>query len=165
VPGFTEAVTTSGSFGLAGKRLAFDLTLNGNSIAQQIGFVHGGRYYAYISGMDWNFQDLGPGRIHLAKVIEEIHNRGLARAELLTPASDYKMVWTDDRHHLADMAIALSSAGRIKQTMWDRGLRPLIKSAYYATPASVRRMLAGRTHGANVENTAVINRPTEPASE
>ncbi len=146
VAGFADVLAGGDAWGLAAKQLAFELTLDGRSIAQQIGFRHGGRYYAYISGMDWAHEELGPGRIHLARVLEDAMGSGLEGAELLTPASDYKLVWTDDKRQLADMVLALSLAGRVKQSLWDDGLRPAIKSAYYAMPAPLRRMLTGRSH-------------------
>ena len=146
VAGFAEVLAGGEAWGLGAKQLAFELTLDNRSIAQQIGFRHGGRYYAYISGMDWAHEDLGPGRMHLARVMEDAMGLGLDGAELLTPASDYKLVWTDDRRRLADMVLALSLAGRVKQSLWDEGLRPAFKSAYYAMPAPLRRMLTGRAH-------------------
>lgn len=147
IAGFSEILTGDSRWGLEGKRIAFELQVGGKSIAQQLGYVHGGRYYAFISGMDWAHEELRPGSVHLALVLEEAMKAGVTTAELLTPASDYKMVWTDDVRHLEDMAVAISTSGRIKQVVWDGGLRPAVKAAYYAMPAPFRRALANWAHG------------------
>lgn len=144
VGGFDLLLTSSDRWGLSKKRLAFELTLDDGPAAQQIGYTHAGRYYAYVSGMDWRFEALGPGQIQLACVIEHTMGLGLTGAELLTPASDYKIIWTDDTRMLADMALGLTWSGRLKQKVWDGQLRPAVKWLYYKLPMPVRRRMAGR---------------------
>jgi CelD/BcsL family acetyltransferase involved in cellulose biosynthesis len=146
VAGFGEILLGESRWGLAEKRAALELKLDDASIAQQLGFVHDDRYYAYISGMDWTKEALAPGRIHLALVLEAMHVAGLAGAELLTPASDYKMVWTDSTHRLTDVALPLTARGRVKLALWDDRMRPALKAAYYAMPDQIRRRLAGMAH-------------------
>src|SRR5262249_13595100 len=62
---------------------AFALRHGGNVIAQQWGFVHAGRYYAYISARDPAFDTFSVGRIHLGRVIEACYSDGLAALELM----------------------------------------------------------------------------------
>ena len=54
---------------------------------------------------------------------------------MLTPASDYKMVWTDTVRPLLDMAMPLSARGRMHDRVWERTVRPMIKAVFYALPA------------------------------
>ena len=146
VGGFSDVLLGESRWGLAEMRVGLELRVSGGSIAQQLGFMHGGRYYAYLSGMDWAHKDLRPGAVHLAMVLEATMAAGSTVAELLTPASDYKMIWTDDVHRLSDLALPLSLAGRIKQSVWDERLRPALKATYHATPAPLRRAVNGLAH-------------------
>lgn len=120
-------------------RVGFELLCGGKAIAYQWGFIHQRRYYAYMSATDPSSVLLSPGRLHLAFVVSEAMRLGVEGVEMLTPASDYKMVWTDTARTLRDMALPLSAKGRIHDALWERTVRPLIKSAFYALPVSLRR--------------------------
>lgn len=125
--------------GGAAERIGFELRRDNKPIALQWGFVHRNRYYAYMSAMDMTQEDLSPGRVHLGYVIAAAKAEGFEGAELLTPASDYKLMWTDDVHALTDMTLSLGPLGWLKGALWDAGLRPAIKAIYYALPARLRR--------------------------
>ena len=130
------------------RRIGFELSLAGQPIAQQWGFVHDNRYYAYMSGMALDRIDLSPGRLHLAHVIEAAFAEGFAGLEFLSPASDYKLVWSRDVRDLVDLALPLSGLGRLRHRIWDAGLRPAVKTAYYALPPKFRRRLGASSVGA-----------------
>ena len=146
VAGFADILLGESHWGLAEKRAGLELRLNGASLAQQLGFIHANRYYAYVSGMDWAHEALRPGAVHFGLVLEAAMAAGCSAAEMLTPASDYKMMWTDQVHRLSDLALPLSKAGRVKQTLWDDGLRPALKTVYHAMPAPLRRAVNGLAH-------------------
>lgn len=125
--------------GLDKARVSFELLCDGKAIAQQWGFLHQKRYYAFMSAVDPSAVHLSPGRLHLAFVIAGAMRFGVVGIELLTPASPYKMVWTDHARRLRDMAMPLSVAGRLHDIVWERTVRPLLKAGFYAMPASLRR--------------------------
>jgi CelD/BcsL family acetyltransferase involved in cellulose biosynthesis len=120
-------------------RTGFELVCDGKPIAYQWGFLHLNRYYAYMSATNPEAILLSPGRLHLAFVVSESICRGVDGMELLTPASSYKLVWTDTVRRLVDMAMPLSARGRIHDLLWERSLRPMLKASFYAMPAFIRR--------------------------
>lgn len=133
-------------WGLAAERIGFELTLDGVSIAGQWGFLHRGRYYAYMSAFDPAFEHLSPGKLQLAQAIEGAMALGVVGVEMLTPASDYKLVWSDRTRQLVNATLAWSSGARLRHAIWDGGIRPAMKAAYYALPASVSGFIAGLLH-------------------
>jgi CelD/BcsL family acetyltransferase involved in cellulose biosynthesis len=139
--GYDRLLLGDSADGLVGKRVAFALTCAGKPLAEQIGFLHDNRYYAYLSGMDWDREVFAPGRVHLAFVLEATFNLGLRGAELLSPANDYKLAWTDQVRELVDLSVPLTRRGRLTFACWDRGLRPGFKAAYHALPSLARRIL------------------------
>lgn len=148
VPGNAEIMADCASE-LPRKCIGFELYLNGQSIAQQWGFVHCSRYYAYMSGVSPDAWAHSPGKIHLSKVIEAAMDQlddgePLRFIEFLTPASPYKMVWTDETHELITMAADFTQTGRISRVLWDDTLRPAIKKAFYALPTGLRGKLSHR---------------------
>ncbi len=124
---------------LRAQRIGFEMTLDDQSIAQQWGYIFNDTYYAYMSGVGEDATQFSPGRVHLAKTIQSVIEEGIGRIEMLTPASPYKLTWADEVHELVDMTVDLSALGRTKRLMWDHGIRPMAKSAFYRLPASVRK--------------------------
>jgi CelD/BcsL family acetyltransferase involved in cellulose biosynthesis len=105
-----EAILVGGeSWGLDKMRAGFELQSNGQPIAHQWGFVHQGRYYAYMSATDPSAVLLSPGRLHLAYVIDDAMRHGIRAVEMLTPASDYKMVWTAAGYGFAAIVFGTSA--------------------------------------------------------
>ena len=140
-PAYREIVGGAEAAELDGVRLGFELRSNGTSIAQQIGYVHRGRYYACLSGMDPSKHEFMPGKIHLGLVIEEVLARGLEGIEFLSPASDYKLTWTKTVRELADATVGLSRIGRLRLYSWDAVARPILKRLFYCLPVTLRRLL------------------------
>lgn len=134
-------------WGLDAERIGFELNLDGQPIADQWGFLHRDRYYAYMSAFDPAFEHLSPGKLQLAQVVEEAMTLGIGGIEMLTPASDYKLVWTDGTRELVNATLAWSGGARLRHAIWDGGIRPALKAAYYALPASVSGLIAGLLHG------------------
>jgi CelD/BcsL family acetyltransferase involved in cellulose biosynthesis len=141
-----EILRGGASWGLAAERIGFELTLEGTPIAEQWGFLHCDRYYAYMSAFDPAFEHLSPGKLQLAHVIEEMAALGVAGIEMLTPASDYKRVWSDDTRALVNATLAWSRGARLRHALWDGGVRPALKAAYYALPAGIAGFISGVLH-------------------
>jgi CelD/BcsL family acetyltransferase involved in cellulose biosynthesis len=131
--------------------LAMSLTHNGVPIAEQWGFVHGGRYYAFVASRDFTIGEESPGKLHLKNVIETGFDRGLSTVDLLVPTMAYKLTWASGVTEVQDHAVPVSLKGHARVHLWDRLLRPLAKKAYLAMPQGVRtRLMAvlrpGRGH-------------------
>ncbi len=134
------------SWGMDAARIGFELSCEGRSIARQWGFRHQKRYYAFMSSTDPEFSHLSPGRVHLAFVIEEAMRQGMDALELLTPAANYKMIWTDNVRQLHNLALPLSTKGWVRDRVWDRSLRPAAKACYYALPIAMRWRTSSLDH-------------------
>lgn len=147
-----DVLTGGGAWGLDRQRAGFELICDGRPIAHQWGFVHANRYYAYMSATDPAAVLLSPGRLHLAFVIGDAMRIGVKAVELMTPASDYKMVWTDSVRPLCDMAMSLSGKGRIHDLLWEKTVRPVIKAIFYALPAGIRRRAVANDAGDEVHD-------------
>lgn len=138
-PAYREILQAEGSV----DNIAFELSSNNASIAQQVGYVHGGRYYAFLSGMDLSKSELMPGKVHLGLIIEAVFAKGLKGIELLSPASDYKLTWTTRVRDLADATVSLSALGSLRLYVWEGRLRPALKRAFHSLSPGVRRLLVG----------------------
>lgn len=142
----SEILRGGASWGLDAERIGFELSLDGKPIAEQWGFLHGGCYYAYMSAFDPAFEHLSPGKLQLARVIEEVMALGVESIEMLTPASDYKLVWSDATRELVNATLAWSGGARLRHAVWDGGVRPALKAAYYALPAGIAGFISGFLH-------------------
>ncbi len=141
-PGHAEILTGGQTTGLSAQKVGFELLLDGKPIAHQWGYLHQGRYYAYMSGADLDMFHLSPGRIHLSRVVEAAFELGVDALELLTPASRYKMSWANEERPLVDALLDLDLLGSAKGRIWDRGARPVLKKAFYRLPTAARKRLA-----------------------
>jgi len=136
---FSAAFADAGS---ALRTLAMTLTLDGRPIADQWGFLHNGRYYAYVATWAPQYEEASPGKLHLEQVIHACHERGVSVADFLMPAARYKFTWTNRAVGVADYALPLSLAARMELSLWSGRLRPLLKRTALQLPASLRGRLA-----------------------
>lgn len=125
--------------------LAFQMEAFGAPIASQWGFVHQGRYYAYISARAPGYDAFSPGRIHLGSVIAACKARGLDILELMAPASRYKVMWSDRITGVHDMWIPLTVRGRLTLGILDFVL-PGMHVLARALPKSLKTRLARRVN-------------------
>lgn len=129
------------------RTLAMSLTHGGKPIAEQWGFVHKGRYYAYISTWDTAHEAASPGRMHLGEVIRACYGEGLEVADFLAPAVPYKLSWAPSVIPVRDHLLPLTPLGWIYARLWLGLLRPLFKRLAYAMPANLRGKLVARLFG------------------
>jgi CelD/BcsL family acetyltransferase involved in cellulose biosynthesis len=122
--------------------LAMTLSLDGEPIADQWGFVHQNRYYAYVATWAPEHEEASPGKLHLEQVIRACHERGIGVADFLMPAAPYKFTWTDKAVAVADYALPISLRARLQLSLWTGRLRPLLKRAALRLPADLRGRLA-----------------------
>lgn len=109
-------------------------------ISAQFGFLHEGRYYAYLSALNPAFEAYSAGRLHLGMVIEDCFGRGLRGLELMPPASRYKLEWNGKTRELDTLSLALSLRGFALHLVLDRGL-PALRRVSRLVPEALRRPL------------------------
>lgn len=121
--------------------LAMSLTHKGYPIAEQWGFVHNRRYYAFVASRDFSNSEESPGKLHLGEVIRACADRGLDGADLMVPVMPYKLTWATEVVEVTDHALALTWRGRLITGFWDQLVRPLLKQAVLNSPQWLRAAL------------------------
>lgn len=127
--------------------LAMSLRHNGAAIAEQWGFVHNARYYAFVASRDFANSDESPGRLHLGEVVRTCAEHGLRGADLMVPVMPYKLTWSTEVVSVSDYALPVTKRGLLVLNLWDRTLRPSIKQLVLNMPAGLRGLamkLSGR---------------------
>lgn len=128
--------------------MAMSLRHNGEPIAEQWGFVHRHRYYAFVASRDFGNSDESPGKLHLGEVIKACADRNLFGADLMVPVMPYKLTWATEVVTVRDYALPVTPRGVLLINLWDKTLRPLFKSAVLNMPKGMRNLLmkaAGRS--------------------
>lgn len=128
--------------------MAMSLCHNGEPIAEQWGFVHKQRYYAFVASRDFANSDESPGRMHLGEVIHACADAGLLGADLMVPVMPYKLTWSTEVVSVKDYALPVTPRGLLVLNLWDKTLRPLAKHAVLKMPRGLRSVLmkaAGRS--------------------
>ena len=103
------------------------------------GFIHQGRYYAFMAAKNPEFDDCSPGRLHLEDVIAACSERGVGTVDMLLPAMPYKLTWATTSVGVNGYGLALTTRGRLVIRGWHGLLRPALKSALVALPPVVRK--------------------------
>jgi len=128
--------------------LAMSLHHADRPIAEQWGFVHKGRYYAFVASRDFGNSDESPGKLHLGEVTQACAERGLRGADLMVPVMPYKLTWATDVVTVRDYALPVTPRGMLMLKLWDMTLRPWLKQTVLRMPARLRSTLmkaSGRT--------------------
>jgi len=118
--------------------MAFSLLHGGRPIARQWGFVHAGRYYAFVASRDFSNSDESPGKLHLGEVIRVCAEHGLAGCDLGVPAMPYKLTWATDAVTVHDYALPVTIKGWLLIQLWDVRIRPALKTLLMRMPAGLR---------------------------
>lgn len=128
---------------------AFSLQHQGRPLAEQWGFVHGGRYYAYVASRDFSHSDESPGKLHLSDIIRTCAEQGLKGCDLGVPVMPYKLTFATQTIVVRDYALPITPRGWVMFQAWDVWLRPSLKRLVLALPAGLRSglmRLAGHGH-------------------
>jgi len=67
----------------------------GNAISWHIGFLYKKRFYYYVSSFDQRMATYSPGKLHLAKLIEEAIHDDVEIFDFLTGQESYKLEWAN----------------------------------------------------------------------
>ncbi|MBK1794976.1 GNAT family N-acetyltransferase [Devosia sp. WQ 349] len=116
----------------------FSLVHGQNFLAEQWGFTHGDRYYAYVAARDFSQSDESPGKMHLAEITQACADRGLDACDLGIPTMPYKLTWATQVVGVHDIAIPLTARGKLIVRVWDVWLRPNLKALVLRTPPALR---------------------------
>lgn len=121
--------------------MAMSLRHNDTPIAEQWGFVHKQRYYAFVASRDFGNSEESPGKLHLGEVIEACAERGLVGADLMVPVMPYKLTWSTEVIAVKDYALPVTPRGLLVLNLWDKRLRPWSKQAMLKLPKGLRAVL------------------------
>lgn len=119
------------------------LRAGGQVVAIEIGFLQSRHYYSHIGAFDWDFADHSPGKIQVEMTIRWLIDNGIRSYDWLANATDTKRSWSNVSEPLKSFAVPFSWKGRLYAEAWLPNLKPGIKSAYYALPSSIRRLMTG----------------------
>ncbi len=136
-PAFCKSLAGRHNIGLK----TFSLTHNGRPIAEQWGFVHGGRYYAYVAARDFSQTDESPGKLHLSEIIRTCAEDGLIGCDLGVPVMPYKLTFATHTIPVRDFALPVTPKGWAITQFWDVMLRPTLKAVMLKTPPALRSRL------------------------
>ncbi len=108
-------------------------------ISWEIGFNYQGTHYGYITSHRVGLTDLSPGRLHMDMSQRQSLKQGLKRFDLMVPNDEHKESWSSLKVATADYFHAVSLVGWLFGLAYLRALRPLVRRAYYASPAWLLR--------------------------
>jgi CelD/BcsL family acetyltransferase involved in cellulose biosynthesis len=110
-------------------------------LATQWGFRYAGRYYAYMSGRNPRFEPFSAGRLHLGMVIAACKERGIDVLELMAPAVDYKLTWSDQVRQLYAVSLPFSWKGFVVLRLVEDTLIRGARAAARRLPRPLRKRL------------------------
>ena len=112
-------------------------------ISAQWGFVYAGRFYAYMSTKNSEFDEFSPGRLLYRMVIESCFGRGVRVLELMPPASRDKVEWSPHVKQVETMTIPFNLKARVVMRLahW---VVFAARRASRAVPGFVRKPLVRR---------------------
>lgn len=146
--------------------LAFSLNHQDRPLAEQWGFVHGGRYYAFVASRDFSHSDESPGKLHLREILEACAGQGIRGCDLGVPVMPYKLTFATETVTLRDYALPMTPRGWLVIQLWDVMMRPGLKRLVLAMPARLRaRLMRVAGHGNQAEVTPAAQASDENMSE
>jgi len=88
------------------------LTLDGQTIAAQVGFIEAGALLYYLPAYDAAFRQHSPGHLLLLCLLREAQSMGLKTIDLLRGQEPYKFKWTSNEQPLAAAEWSTGLRGR-----------------------------------------------------
>lgn len=138
-PQFCAGLAERQDVGLMG----FSLVHKGSPIAEQWGFVQGGRYYAYVAARDFSNSEESPGKLHLAEILRTCAEKGLSGCDLGVPAMPYKLTFATRVATVRDFALPVTPKGWLIVRIWDAAMRPALKALMLRLPTGLRARIMG----------------------
>lgn len=118
------------------------LSVGGRTAAVEIGFLHGGRWYAFLGALAPDFAKAGPGHVQMAETVDFCRQSGLAAYDLLAPSDAYKRLIANGAVAVRDHAMAVGGSGWLG-LLAERAM-PAAKRILSRVPPRLRNVLIGR---------------------
>jgi len=95
------------------------------TIANQISFIHGERYYYYFGAWNLSWKNFSPGKLHMLLLVKYAHENGFKEFDMLRGAEEYKDAFSSSTNTLIELdferagvyAFLKSVAGNIKRSI------------------------------------------------
>jgi CelD/BcsL family acetyltransferase involved in cellulose biosynthesis len=123
---------------------AMSLTLNGQSLSDQWGFIHQGRYYIFMTSREFGSSEESPGKLHMKDVMDVAFQRGIDTVDFMTPVMPYKLTWCRQVTTVSDYSLPVTIKGLLLAKLWDHTLRPFAKHIFMQLPHGLRQRLLRR---------------------
>ena len=117
------------------------LKLNDKPISIGIGFRYNNYHYEYLGGFDYQLERHGPGRLRMEYGMRDCFEKGISGYNMLTPATSFKKIWTENNPIVEHFIIPTNVKGRLYRDLYMRTLRPRLKKAYNIMPPTFRTKL------------------------
>ena len=118
------------------------MLLNGTTAAIRLGFEHRGTFFSYLSAYEETLAQYSPGKLLMDFTLSSVRDRGTGTVDMFPPSSENKSVWCDRDVAVADYIMPLTVKGWVHAGLYRQKLRPLLRSAYYRLPNSLRSLVA-----------------------
>ncbi len=116
--------------------------LDAEPLAVEIGFINDRTYFTHIGAFNPWFYVHSPGKIMTEDTLSILINRGFEAYDLMAPADDYKLRWSDTLVDIQDHAMPLSLRGVTHMGLYLKLVRPGLKSLYGKLPTLFQRQVA-----------------------
>ncbi len=114
------------------------LLLDEKYISIGIGFRYHNNHYEYLGGFDYRLERFGPGRLRMEYGIRDCFEKGISGYNMLTPATSFKKIWTEESSVVQHYIIPITVRGKFYRNIYMRKLRPQLKRVYKALPPIIR---------------------------
>lgn len=117
------------------------LSLDGEPIAMELGFVCGRRYLSYLGAYDPSRADLSPGAYQLERTLAACFDEGLEIFDFLPPGDTYKRTFATGATQVASWQLPLTLRGRLEAGLTGADPIRLAKARLAQLPVPYRRPL------------------------
>ncbi|MCH9698530.1 MAG: GNAT family N-acetyltransferase [Gammaproteobacteria bacterium] len=125
----------------AAKLCISSLHLDDKPISLGVGFRYHNYHFEYLGGFDYQLERFGPGRLRMEFGMRDCFDKGISAYNMLTPATAFKKIWTENNPVVEHYIIPTSIRGRAYRDVYMRTLRPRLKKIYNSMPSSFRTKL------------------------
>ncbi len=105
-----------------------ELTLDGRTVAIEVGITMKNYYGAHLGAYDPEFYAHSPGSLQMQDTISALIDEGIEVIDLFAPCDQYKTEWTTQTVPVYDFAFPTSILGHIYEKCYLKRLRPLLKA-------------------------------------
>lgn len=118
------------------------LTANDEVAALNVSFACKDRLAVHVIAFSLALEKFSAGNLLMERCIRDALDEGFAIFDLMAPADDYKLNWSDRTMGVNDWSRPMSVKGYAYATLYLKALRGRIKTAMALMPKSLRRQLA-----------------------